>query len=251
MVEDLCVRYGGVVAVNGVSMAVGEGEVCGLIGPNGSGKSTLLAALSRIVSPASGRLLWEGSEYTRRPASDVARLGIARTFQTVQLVPALSILENVMTGSTVAVRGVGLSEPYFFPVRARRSEAAVRNAAEQALEQVGLAGLGQRDVRTLSYGQQRRVELARSLLARPRLLLLDEPTAGMSEAEREEIRDLLGRLPQSGTSVLVVEHNLRFINTICSRVYVLDAGVCIASGPPAVVSRDSKVMTAYLAGSAQ
>jgi ABC-type branched-subunit amino acid transport system ATPase component len=158
----------------------------------------------------------------------------------------MSVIENVVAGADARRRGVGLAEVFFFPRGARRYEVAARGAADEALDRVGLGGFGARDVRSLAYGQQRRVELARALVADPELILLDEPTAGMSEAERDEIGEVLSGLSASGKSLLVVEHNLRFINNICDWVYVMDLGACIASGPAAVVSKDPQVVAAYV-----
>jgi branched-chain amino acid transport system ATP-binding protein len=249
-VERLTVRYGGLVAVAEFSMVIRQGELCGLIGPNGSGKSSTLAALSRLVKPSSGRLIWKGAEYTRRNPSDMIRLGVARTFQTVRLVPTLSVLENVVAGADAKQKGLGLAEAVFLPRRFHRYETAVRGSAREALEQVGLGHLRENDVRSLSYGQQRRVELARALVADPDLILLDEPTAGMSEMERDEIAVLLTSIASSGKSILVVEHNLRFINNICDWVYVMNLGACIAEGPARVVSREPEVVAAYVGGEA-
>ena len=244
--ERLSVAYGGVVAVDDLNLVVRPGEICGLIGPNGSGKSTALAALSRLVRPRSGRLLWEGREYTSIPPTKVARLGIARTFQTVRLVSTLSVVENVLVGADRLDRGIGFFETLLFLPGYRRHERAGRDRALHALSRVGLADLADVRPTTLPYGKQRRVELARALLGSPALLLLDEPTAGMSEAERDEIAELLKGLAADGLSVVLVEHNLRFINSICDWVYVMNAGRCIASGPASEVGEDPAVVAAYL-----
>lgn len=245
-VESLTVRYGGVTAVRDLSMTVGQGEMCGLIGPNGSGKSTTLGALSRLVKRSEGRLVWQGVDYTRRRPTEVIRLGIARTFQTVRLVATLSVAENVMTGIDAGEIGLGLASSFFSSRRFARYERSARERADDMLERVGLAGFGGRDVGSLSYGQQRRVELARALVASPKLILLDEPTAGMSASERHEIAELLSSLRAMGTSLLLVEHNLRLISEVCDWVYVMNLGACIASGTPAEVRVNTDVITAYV-----
>jgi ABC-type branched-subunit amino acid transport system ATPase component len=248
-IEGLSVRYGGVAAVSDLSMEAGHGELCGLIGPNGSGKSTTLAALSRLVRPAAGRLMWRDRDYSRASPARVIRLGIARTFQTVRLVPELTVLENVMVGADAHRPGMGFATSFRLLRGFRAEEADTRARALDALGRVGMAAAAHLEPGALSYGQQRRVELARALAAEPSLLLLDEPTAGMSEAERAEIATLLRALCDGGMSMILVEHNLRFINDICDWVYVMDRGRCIAAGAAGEVSRDPVVVDAYLGGS--
>lgn len=247
-VKDLTVRYGGVISVDAFSMSAGRGEICGLIGPNGSGKSTTLGALSRLTKISAGRLVWRGRDYTSVAPQRVSGLGIARTFQTVRLAPSLSVAENVMAGADTRRRGLGLADAYGPLWAFRRREARLRETAEEALGQVGLAGSGNRPIGSLSYGQQRRVELARVLVADPELVLLDEPTAGMSEDERSELGAILADLASSGKSLVLVEHNLRFISRLCDWVYVLNRGRCIASGSPDVIGADPTVLSAYVGG---
>jgi branched-chain amino acid transport system ATP-binding protein len=247
-----CVRvsYDGVQAIAGMSLEVMPGEVCALIGPNGSGKTTMLSVLSRLVSPLSGRLMFEGQEYSNVRPSSVSTIGIARTFQTVRLVAGLSATTNVLMGGDSKRRGLGLLESLFEFRSLRRYERDGRVNARDWLARVGLADVSERPVESLSYGQQRRAELARALMMEPSLILLDEPTAGMSEAERDEIASLLIGLASDGLSILLVEHNLRLISNISDWVYVMDLGQCIAEGPAAHVSRDSRVVSAYLGGRA-
>jgi branched-chain amino acid transport system permease protein len=246
IVDHITVNYGNVVAVDDLSLTIGPREICGLIGPNGSGKSTTIAAMSRLLDTASGKLLWQGKDYTREQPNRLINLGIARTFQAVRLVPSLSVSENVIVGLDAAPRGVGLAETILRPRTSRRHEKEAREFAEGVLERVGLGGMGDRRPTALSYGQQRRVELARALIAQPAVLMLDEPTAGMSEEERNDIGELLQSVASEGTRVLLVEHNVRFITNVCHWVYVMDLGKCIASSLAAEISLSPEVVRAYL-----
>jgi branched-chain amino acid transport system permease protein len=229
---ELTKHFEGVHALDGVSLRLEEGSVVGLIGPNGSGKTTLLNCVSGALRPTSGTVVLDGRRIDRRPAHELATAGVVRTFQNVRLFARLSALENVQISALAAGR-----------VRRRRS----RDDGREHLEELGIAELAERDAGTLSYGDQRRLEIARALAARPRFLLLDEPAAGMNETESDELRDEIERIRgERGCGVLVVEHDLRLIMRICNRVVVLNEGEVIAEGAPEAVRSDPAVVAAYI-----
>jgi branched-chain amino acid transport system ATP-binding protein len=237
-VRDVAVHFGGIKAVDGVSLQLTEGKVFGLLGPNGSGKSTLLAALTRLVDVTRGELLFDGRSYqTCRPA-EVPRLGIARTFQTVRLLADLTVRENIALGADLhLVRSGG----------ARRERRAAAGAlVDETIERVGLAGLERLRPGELSYGYQRRVEIGRAIALRPRLICLDEPTAGMNRSERAEISQLLMRLRDEGLTALLVEHDVQMMVETCDYLFAMNFGVLIAEGKPESVVREPAVQEAYL-----
>jgi ABC-type branched-subunit amino acid transport system ATPase component len=233
-------------ALDGASFTVEEGSLCGLIGPNGSGKSTLLGAVSRLTGLTEGRLRLGGEEYTRVPAHDAAAHGIARTFQTVRLLEGLDVLANVMLGAGAStVRSSTLRN--WLDVRwVSSEEKRARAAAERALERAGMVDHLHAFPADLPYGMQRRVEIARALAAEPRLLLLDEPTAGMSQAERRDVGELLVELHAGGLTQILVEHDLGMIQRVCDTCYALNFGKVIAHGTPRQVADDPAVVEAYL-----
>ncbi|EKP95302.1 ABC transporter ATP-binding protein [Thermaerobacter subterraneus] len=245
-VEGITVRFGGLVALSDVSLTVAEGTIHGLIGPNGAGKSTLFNVVSRFVQPAAGQVLFDGRELLRLPPHAVGGLGIARTFQNVLLCQRLTVLDNVLTGLhrslPVSFWGAALRLP-----AAMRAEEHARARALEALEWVGLRPWAHRRVSELPFGAQKRVELARALVSRPRLLLLDEPAAGLAEGDRRQMAALIARLQRElGTTVVMVEHDLGLVMDLCQEVTVLDFGRVIAQGPPAAVRRDPTVIAAYI-----
>jgi ABC-type branched-subunit amino acid transport system ATPase component len=245
-VRDAAVNLGGVKALDGVSITVDSGLLYGLSGPNGSGKSTLLAAISRLLTLTSGTILIGGEDVGARTPAQVARMGVARTFQTVRLIPELSVVENVMFGADAGIYGTSFLRQWLMPWWTRQREADTRRRAEAALERLGLAEVRAESPLALSYGTQRRIEIARALAANPELLLLDEPTAGMNRAERDEIGALLMRLRDEGVTQVLVEHDVKMMVEVCDHLYVLDSGHLIASGPPATCIREPQVVEAYL-----
>jgi branched-chain amino acid transport system ATP-binding protein len=237
--------FGGVRAVDGASFSVRQGTVHGLIGPNGAGKTTIINLVSGLLQPTGGELRIEGLP-TRGLAPDrVAALGVARTFQNIRLFSDLSARHNVIVGmhlrrkESLAARLVGLPT-------AREAERLVEERAEALLARVGLADRMREKVKNLSYGEQRRVEIARALASEPKLLLLDEPTAGMNPVEVEAVAALITKVAAEGHSVLLVEHNVRLVMDVCHAVTVLNFGKVIAEGPPSKVAEDPAVITAYL-----
>jgi len=225
-------QFGGVHALRGVSLRLREGQIVGLIGPNGSGKTTLLNCVSGVFAPTSGSVLLDGDEIAGKQAHEIARAGVVRTFQNVRLFDGLTTLENV----AVAALAAG-------GTRRRDSHAYAR----KLLDRLRLTELAGRYAGTLSFGDQRRLEIARALAASPRFLLLDEPAAGMSEQESDELRDSIERVRgEQGCGVLVVEHDLRLIMRLCDSVQVLNEGAVISEGTPAEVRSDPAVIAAYI-----
>jgi branched-chain amino acid transport system ATP-binding protein len=244
--EDLRVHFGGVKAVDGVTLSVEQGGLFGLVGPNGSGKSTILGAISRLTPLTSGKLVYDGHEYQGRSASAAARMGIGRTFQTVRLLPNLTILENVMLGPNASAFGQSIMKNWLLPWRTRHCEKLARDAAERAIDRLELGGTERLYPTALPYGTQRRVEIARALASDPRVLLLDEPTAGMNREERDEIGALLQLLAKQGLTQLLVEHDVPMITQVCSHIFVMNFGKLIAEGEPRGVVQLPEVQEAYL-----
>lgn len=238
-------RFGGVAAVDGVDLAVGEGELVGLIGPNGSGKTTLIDLVSGFQRPDRGEVRFAGQVVTGWRPHRLAARGLARTFQRVRLFPGLSVLENVVLGMHTAAAGGEVGRLLGLP-GARHRDAAQAAGATDLLERVGLAGMADRPASALAYGQQRRLEIARAAAAAPRLLLLDEPVAGMNPSEVARLSELFRALNAEGLAIVLVEHHLKLVVEICSRVVVLDEGRKIAEGPPRTVMGDPVVAEAYL-----
>jgi branched-chain amino acid transport system ATP-binding protein len=244
-VEGLARAFGGVRAVDGASFAVRRGEIHGLIGPNGAGKTTVLNVVSGLLAPSAGAIRLDGRVIHGLAPHRVAGLGVARTFQNIRLFPDLSAQDNVLVGEH-RVRRASLAARLLLLPAARAEEQAARARAGEILERVGLAARARERARNLSYGEQRRVEIARALASAPRLLLLDEPTAGMNPVEVEAVAALIRRVAAEGHAVLLVEHNVRLVMGVCERITVLDFGKVIADGPPSAVARDPAVIAAYL-----
>jgi branched-chain amino acid transport system ATP-binding protein len=244
-ITEIKVHFGGVRAVDGVSLKLEQG-VYGLVGPNGSGKSTLLAALSRMTNLTSGSLCYEGHNYERESPAHTARMGIGRTFQTVRLLPSLSVLENVMLGADARLFGQGVIASWVAPWRTRRCEKACRDAAEDAIGRLELNGLEGRPTGLLPYGTQRRVEIARALAAHPKLLLFDEPTAGMNREERDKIGQVMRQMHADGVTQVLVEHDMQMITDVCDHVFVMNFGKVIAEGTASTVVQNREVQEAYL-----
>jgi branched-chain amino acid transport system ATP-binding protein len=238
-------HFGGVKAVDGVDLVVNEGELLGLIGPNGSGKTTLIDLVSGFQRPDRGAIAFAGSPVAAWQPHRLARAGLARTFQRVRLFGALSVVDNVLVGMHGRTGGGDLGRLLGLPTA--RASALERAAEARALlDRVGLTGVEDRPASTLAYGQQRRLEIARALALHPRLLLLDEPVAGMNPAEVARLSTLFSELNAEGLTMLLVEHHLRLVVEICTRVAVLNYGKKIADGRPSAVLEDPVVAEAYL-----
>ncbi len=243
--ESLTRRFGGVVAVNDVSVRVAQGELHGIIGPNGAGKSTLFALITGHLRPNTGAVAFDGRRIEHLPAHERARLGIAIAFQSVRLFRGMSVLENVMVGAQCSTHHGFLEAALRLP-RHRREERAIREKAEASLQRAGITAHAGRSAQSLPLGLQRAVQVARALCGGPRLLLLDEPASGLRGAEREALSGLIEQLRGEGLTVLLVEHDVAFVTRLASRITVMDRGRVIAEGPPAEIRRDPAVVAAYL-----
>ena len=245
-VRELSVRFGGVVALDRVSFAVEAGQVVGLIGPNGAGKTTLFNVVTRVYRPSGGTVLVDGRSVLSIRPHHVVRHGLARTFQNVALFRSMTVLDNVLVGDHTRTRSGWLQASVPLP-GAVAAESASRKRALEMIDFVGLGAHAQHPVAALPFGVQKRVELARALVSRPRLLLLDEPAGGISHEEVDDISRLLRRVhTELGTTMLLVEHHMAFVMGISDRVVVLDFGKKIAEGSPAEVQRNQAVIEAYL-----
>jgi len=237
--------FGGLLAVNGVSCAVEPGAVTAIIGPNGAGKTTFFNCITGVAPATAGEILFEGRPVTRLRPHQATRLGMARTFQNIRLFGHMSVLENVVTGRDCRVR-YGLLAALVRAPSMRAAERESKAKAEELLEFVGLSKWAGSAARNLPYGAQRRLEIARALATEPRLLLLDEPAAGMNPKESLALVDLIGRISARGLTVILIEHHMRVVMSISSHVIVLDHGEKIADGTPVEVRANQAVIEAYL-----
>ncbi|HEU4384969.1 MAG TPA: ABC transporter ATP-binding protein [Anaeromyxobacteraceae bacterium] len=239
--------FGGVRAVDEASLQVARGEVHGLIGPNGAGKTTLLNLVSGLLRPSGGAVRLDGRRIDRLPPHRIAALGVTRTYQNIRLFGGLSAADNVVVGAHLR-RDAPLWRWMLMLPSAGAEQRQARARALDLLRRVGLEARADEKAQNLSYGEQRRVEIARALASEPRVLLLDEPTAGMNPAEVASIAALIRGVAAAGQSVLLVEHNVKLVMAACDRITVLNFGRVIADGPPAQVARDPAVIAAYLGG---
>jgi len=237
--------FGGVRAVDDASFSLQKGEVHGLIGPNGAGKTTLLNLISGLLRPTSGQIELDGRRIDALPARKIAALGIVRTYQNLRLFGGLTAEGNVLVGQHLR-RQAPLWRRLLWLRSDRLEEQAARERARQGLVRVGLGERTQSRAGDLSYGEQRRVEIARALASEPRVLILDEPTAGMNPPEAERVADLVRKVAAEGRAVLLVEHNVRLVMALCDQITVINFGKVIARGTPAEIGRDPAVIAAYL-----
>jgi ABC-type branched-subunit amino acid transport system ATPase component len=244
-ISQITRRFGGVCALVDVSFSVESGSVHGLIGPNGAGKTTLINILSGITRPNAGRIILGDTEIQTLPAYRIAEHGVARTFQNIKLFPTLTCLENVIAGQHLIASRPLIPRLLFLP-SSRRTDAVFHSQATAILEKVGLLARAGLQARYLSYGERRRLEIARALASHPRLLLLDEPVAGMRRQETLDVAALIGSLAREGMTILLIEHNMSFVMSLCARITVLNFGSVLTTGSPEEVINHPAVIEAYL-----
>jgi ABC-type branched-subunit amino acid transport system ATPase component len=247
-IDNITRSFGGVSALASTSLSVESGTIHGLIGPNGAGKTTLINVVSGITKPDSGAVLFDGGPIHTLPPHRVAALGVARTFQNIRLFSTLSCLENVIAGQHLVAKRALLPRLLCLPW-ARHEERKLREQAMERLDRVGIAHRAEVAAGSLSYGERRRLEIARALAVSPRLLLLDEPVAGMHKKGLEEVGNLLRSLVKEGMTILLIEHNMSFVMQLCSIITVLNFGSTITTGTPEEVARHPQVVEAYLGAS--
>jgi branched-chain amino acid transport system ATP-binding protein len=247
VVEDLAISFGGLVAVDGVTFAVEQSEIFAVIGPNGAGKTTLFNMVSGLYMPQRGRILLAGEDVTNLPPHELARGGLSRTFQNLQIFFRMTVIENVMVGRHLHETRNVLSHLFTLP-SVHRQNRATRTRAAELLALVGLADAAEKQAGSLPYGALKRLEIARALATEPKVLLLDEPAAGCNPVETEEIDAVIKAIAAQGVTVVLVEHDMRLVMRISSRIHVLDRGRTLAEGKAQDVRSNPAVITAYLGG---
>lgn len=246
-VQDLTIRFGGLVAVNAVNFQVEKGSIFGLIGPNGAGKTTLFNMISGVYKPTSGKVIFDGKEIQGKPAYKVNSLGIARTYQNINLFKKMSVLENVMVGCHSRTKS-GLFSSIFRTPAQRREEKAVVEKCRDILEFMDLGDKADFLASNLSYGEQRRLEISRALASDPKMILLDEPAAGMNGAEKEELQRTIRKIADKGITVLLVEHDMKLVMNVTHQICVISFGKRIGYGTPEEIQQNPDVIEAYLGG---
>ncbi len=244
-VAGISKRFGGLQALSEVGLTIERGQVYGLIGPNGAGKTTFFNVITGLYTPDSGTFELGGKPYQPTAVHEVAKAGIARTFQNIRLFSEMTALENVMVGRHLRTKS-GLLGAIFRTSGFKAEERAIMERARELLDYVGIAKYADFKARTLSYGDQRRLEIARALATDPQLIALDEPAAGMNATEKVQLRELIERIRQDNRTVLLIEHDVKLVMGLCDRVTVLEYGKLLAAGTPAEVQHNEKVIEAYL-----
>jgi branched-chain amino acid transport system ATP-binding protein len=244
-VKKISKNFGGIQALTDVSFSIEQGEVIGLIGPNGAGKTTMFNMITAMFPPSSGEIVFMGKSLSGLKPHEITKLGICRTFQNIRLFSDLTVRENVMVGNHCRLT-TGVWQSVFRTKHQKKEEKKVLEKADDILEIVGLSEYSQTIAKNLSYGQQRRLEIARALASDPKLLLLDEPAAGMNEKETNDLFDLITKIKSLGITVLLIEHDMPLVMRICSRLVVLNFGEKIAEGTPDSIQTNKEVIEAYL-----
>ena len=244
-VQDLTLRFGGLTALDGVSFDIREGEILGLIGPNGAGKTTCFNAITGVYRPTSGDILFQGTSLAGRKRFQITKMGIARTFQNIRLFKAMTALENVMVGAD-AQHSTGIMSALFRLPKHRREEQEGQDRAMELLRFMGIQRHADELAANLSYGDQRRLEIARAMATNPKLICLDEPAAGFNPAEKVKLMELIRRVRDQGYTVLLIEHDMKLVMGVTDRIVVLEFGRKIAEGSPAEIRDNPAVIAAYL-----
>lgn len=245
--ENLTIRFGGLTAVNNVTTHVKKGEIFGLVGPNGAGKTTTFNMISGYYAPTSGKVIFDGQEIQGKTQYEINRLGIARTYQNINLFNKMTVLENCMIGCHPRMKA-NLFDAIFNTPRKRREDAASVEKCRKILEFMDLGHRQEYLAKSLSYGEQRRLEIARALVSDPKLLLLDEPAAGMNSTEKDELSGMIRSIRDMGITILLVEHNMKLVMGVCDRICVLNFGEKLAEGTPEYIQSHEGVVAAYLGG---
>jgi branched-chain amino acid transport system ATP-binding protein len=243
--RQLMKHFGGIMAVNEISLSIGKGEILGMIGPNGSGKSTFVNLLTGIYAPDKGRTLFKDRDITALPVHRITEIGISRTFQNLRIFQNISVMTNILIGRHSQIKN-SLWDVYLRPLSAWKREKAAREKAMEFLELAHLADRRNELAKNLPYGEQRLLEICRALASEPELLLLDEPCAGMNPVEMDTLAEFIERIKASGTTVFIIEHNMRFIMSIAERIVVLNMGKKFKEGSPLEIQSDSGVQSIYL-----